>query len=291
MGKLPQKTGLGRGLSELMGDDKSIEAVVSAGASARSLPIEKLEANPYQPRRKFDEATLKELVNSVKEKGVLQPLLVRQGPNDLFQIIAGERRWRAAQQAGLHEVPVVVRELTDSEALELGIIENVQRQDLSPVEEASGYKRLMDEFGHTQEQVARMVGKSRSHIANLLRLMTLPEPVLEMLDDGKLTMGHARTLVGVKNAGTIAKLIAAKGLSVRAAEKLAMGVKGKGPDRSTSGTSSTLKDTNTRALERDISIRLGLTVEINHRGDDGGDVSIKYRTLDQLDMLCGKLRK
>ncbi len=291
MAKAPVKKGLGRGLSELMGDEGIPQEATHGGRKPTQLDINKLSPSPYQPRRVFEAEPMLELVNSVKEKGVLQPLLVRptQNPEE-YQIIAGERRWRAAQKAGLHSVPVVVRDFNDSEALEIGIIENVQRQDLSPVEEASGYRQLMDEFGHTQEQVSNLVGKSRSHVANLLRLMTLPDGVIGLIDDGKLSMGHARTLVGVENALTIAKMIVAKGLSVRASEKLAMGVKGKRPaSPATAG-----KDPNTAALERDITNRLGLSVSINHgagdAGGEGGTVIIRYKSLEQLDGLCGKLR-
>lgn len=291
MVKAAAKMGLGRGLSELMGDEGIPQEAAHSGRKPTQLEIEKLIASPYQPRRVFEPESMRELIDSVKEKGVLQPLLVRfSADNEKYQIIAGERRWRAAQSAGLHFVPVVVREFSDSEALEIGIIENVQRQDLSPVEEAAGYKQLMDEFGHTQEQVSNLVGKSRSHVANLLRLMTLPEGVIALIDDGKLSMGHARTLVGVENGLTIAKMIVAKGLSVRASEKLAMGVKGKRP----SSASSAGKDTNTAALERDITNSLGLKVEINQGvGDNsgnGGTVIIRYKSLEQLDGLCGKLR-
>ena len=290
MVKAPVKKGLGRGLSELMGDDGIPQESVHSGRKPTQLEIDRLSPSPYQPRRVFEPEAMGELIQSVKEKGVLQPLLVRQTiDKDKYQIIAGERRWRAAQKAGLHYVPVVVREFSDSEALEIGIIENVQRQDLTPVEEASGYRQLMDEFGHTQEQVSSLVGKSRSHVANLLRLMTLPSGVIALIEDGKLSMGHARTLVGVENALTIAKMIVAKGLSVRASEKLAMGVKGKAPSSSAPG-----KDPNTSALERDITDKLGLKVEINHGVGDtsgnGGTVIIRYKTLEQLDGLCGKLR-
>ncbi len=279
-----KKTVLGRGIAALMGDSDDAGA---AANSPRQVPIESLIPNPYQPRRVFDTQTMDELVDSIKEKGMLQPMLVR--PFDAeggYQIIAGERRWRAAQRAGIHQVPVVVRDMSDSESLELGIIENVQRDDLSAVEEAAGYKRLIEDFGHTQEQVARLVAKSRSHIANLLRLMTLPETVLDMVATGQLSMGHARTIVGAKDPSTMAKMIISKGLSVRAAEKLTRGVKGGSKRKNKQPT----KDTNTLALERDISIRLGLSVEIEHKGDKGGELTIKYKSLDQLDMVCGKLR-
>lgn len=293
MAKEAAKKGLGRGLAELMGDEGIPQEAVHSGRKPTQLEIEKLTPSPYQPRRIFEAEAMAELINSVKEKGVLQPLLVRLAPDeegDVYQIIGGERRWRAAQAAGLHFVPVVVREFSDSEALEIGLIENVQRQDLSPVEEGAAYRQLMDEFGHTQEQVAHLVGKSRSHVANLLRLMTLPDGVVTLIEDGKLSMGHARTLVGVDNGLTIAKMIVAKGLSVRASEKLAMGVKGKKP----ASASAPGKDTNTAALERDITNSLGLKVEINHGvGDasgEGGTVIIRYKSLEQLDGLCGKLR-
>jgi ParB family transcriptional regulator, chromosome partitioning protein len=279
-----KKSVLGRGIAALMGDG---EEGVASGNAPRLVPIENLIPNPYQPRRVFDTQTMDELVDSIKEKGMLQPLLVRPfDADDGYQIVAGERRWRAAQRAGLHQVPVVVRDMSDSEALELGLIENVQRDDLSAVEEAAGYRRLIDDFGHTQEQVARLVAKSRSHIANLLRLMTLPESVLDMVATGQLSMGHARTIVGSKDPATMAKMIISKGMSVRAAEKLTRGIKG-GSKRKNKQPS---KDTNTLALERDISIRLGLSVEIEHKGDQGGELIVKYKSLEQLDMVCGKLR-
>jgi ParB family chromosome partitioning protein len=290
MAQAPKKKGLGRGLSELMGDEGIPQEAVHSGRKPTQLEIDKLTPSPYQPRRVFDQESMGELINSVKEKGILQPLLVRLVNDDNYQIIAGERRWRAAQKAGLHFVPVVVREFSDSEALEIGIIENVQRQDLTAIEEAAGYKQLMEEFGHTQEQVSKLVGKSRSHVANLLRLMTLPDGVVKLIEDGKLSMGHARTLVGAENALTIAKMIVAKGLSVRASEKLAMGAKGKRVE----SAGSARKDTNTSALERDITNSLGLKVEINHgagdAGGEGGTVIIRYKSLEQLDDLCGKLR-
>ncbi len=287
MAKAPQKTGLGRGLSELMGDDGVQVDRMTAGRRQSQVRTEKLEPNPYQPRKTFDPESMRELVDSIKEKGVLQPLLVRTVKgSETYQIIAGERRWRAAQKAGLHVLPVVIRDLTDSEALQIGIIENVQRSDLTAVEEAAGYRRLMDEFGHTQEQVAAMVGKSRSHVANLLRLINLPEPVQNMMAEGKLSMGHARTLVGSNNATTLAKMIVSKGLSVREAEKLATNVKGTAKPKQ----ASTEKDADTRALERDLAGALGLNVNILHAGANGGEIRVKYKTLEQLDVLCNKLR-
>lgn len=294
-----QARGLGRGLSALMDDypiaplDENTEQLKSPDITL--LAIDLLVANPFQPRRHFDGEELESLAASIREKGILQPILVRpQGAGDAgeqrYEIIAGERRWRAAQKAGLHDVPVLVRALDDLAALEVAIIENVQRQDLSPVEEALGYRRLIEEFAHRQEDVARAVGKSRSHVANLLRLLSLPEPVRQMLDDGRLSMGHARALVGAPDPLSLANMIVKDGLSVRAAEVLAS--LEKKPEQEKSGSPrkpAARKDADTRALEADLGRALGLSVEINHKGEAGGSVSIRYVTLEQLDDLCQRL--
>ena len=280
----PDRKGLGRGLSALL-----VDVDPGQGASAapvRTLPIERIVPNPDQPRRTFDEAELEDLTRSVREKGVIQPLIVRKDPANAarYQIVAGERRWRAAQRAQLHELPVVVREFSDVEVLEIAIIENIQRADLNPVDEARGYRQLMDRFGHTQEKLAEALGKSRSHIANLLRLLSLPDPVLDMLIDGRLTAGHARALVPLADPLPLALQIVQNKLSVREAEKRAKTPVQPGtrmPARAPA------KDADTRALEGDLSAALGLGVSIAHRADgQGGQLIVTYRDLDDLDRLC-----
>ncbi|MFC3053679.1 ParB/RepB/Spo0J family partition protein [Kordiimonas pumila] len=293
------RKGLGRGLSALLADDRP-SAVVSVtditgdnGASSgrRRLPIEFLERNMHQPRVHFDETALDELASSIKERGLLQPILVREIGPEKFQIVAGERRWRAAQRAGVHEVPVVVRELTDGEVLELAIIENIQRLDLTATEEARGYKRLIEEFKHTQEAVSEIVGKSRSHITNLLRLLTLPEKVQAMVDMGKISMGHARAIIGHDDALGIATRIASEGLSVRQTEALVSEGKDKQKRQPRPGGTASgkkMKDADTLALEKDLSAAVGMKVSIHHEGE-AGSVSISYASLDELDELCSKL--
>jgi ParB family chromosome partitioning protein len=277
--------GLGRGLSALIGE----ESAPTRGEQVRAthkLPVAFLKPNKFQPRKRFAEEDLRDLTESVKEKGVLQPILVRpvKGEANAYEIVAGERRWRAAQMAKLHDVPVVVREMGDSESLEIAIIENVQRADLNAIEEAAAYYELMDRFKYTQEQVAKEVGKSRPHIANTLRLLTLPEPVRAMIRDGKLTAGHARTLIGRDDAEARAKEIVAGLLSVREAEQ-----------RSASHKSSkrkvALKDPNTRAWEESVTNALGLKVQVIHKGSKGGEVRIAYKTLEQLDEINRRLSK
>ena len=284
------KRGLGRGLSALLGDDPIPErSVGEAGPAAREVAIEHLSANPYQPRHKFDEEEIAALEASIRELGVIQPLLVRPiaGEPQNFEIVAGERRWRAAQRAQLHRVPVVVRELDDVKALEIAIVENVQRADLSAIEEADGYQRLMDEFGHTQEQLAQIIGKSRSHIANTLRLLNLPAKIKAMIEDGSLSAGHGRALLGAVNPLALAKTAVKKGLNVRQVEKL---VKKETAAPSKRAKPSFGKDADTLALEGEISIALGLKVEIQHQGEAGGEVRISYQTLEQLDEICHRLR-
>jgi ParB family transcriptional regulator, chromosome partitioning protein len=281
-----RRRGLGRGLSALFADEQEDAAAVERLRPVRTLPVEQLRPGKFQPRRHFDPEEMQPLIESVREKGVLQPLLVRRLEDGEYEIIAGERRWRAAQAAKLHEVPVVVRECDDREALEVALVENVQRQDLTPLEEAEGYKRLIDEFGHTQEDLAQAVGKSRSHIANMLRLLGLPDEVKQLLESGALSAGHARTLIGAENPLALAKQIVEKGLNVRDAETLAGEAKGKakGAARAANG-----KDADTKALEHDLSQMLGLKVTLDVHGQ-GGTIAIHYRTLEQLDDVLRRLK-
>lgn len=279
-----KKSGLGRGLSALMAD---VDLIPSERPAPRQvLPVEQLIPNPDQPRRIFGPEALQELAESLKQRGVLQPLIVRPHPSDrgLFQIVAGERRWRAAQIAQLHEVPVIVRDLNDNEVLEVAIVENIQRSDLNSIEEAASYRQLMDRFGHTQEKLADALNKSRSHIANLLRLLNLPEQVQTWLKEGKLTAGHARALITAPNAVELARKVIEKSLSVRETEELVRrqveGAKQK-PQRPRFE-----KDADTRALEGDLTAHLKMRVAINHAGQDGGQLVISYKDLDQLDQLC-----
>lgn len=254
------------------------------------IDIALISPNPDQPRRMFGEDALKELTDSIREKGVIQPLILRRNPRNPegFEIVAGERRWRAAQRAQLHQVPAIVRDLNDTEVLELAIIENIQRADLNAVEEAAGYRQLMDRFGHTQEQLAEALGKSRSHIANLLRLLNLPEDVLDFVRSGALSAGHARALVPSDDPSALAAEILKKGLSVRQTEALA---KKEGQKASSAGAKPAAhKDADTRRLEEDLSAALGLRVSIQHdAGKSSGMISLKYKSLEQLDELCRKL--
>lgn len=287
-----EKKGLGRGLSALLADigpQDTPEPVTASPtpASDRLIPIDRIRANPNQPRRTFDERELQELAASVRERGVIQPLLLRPHPDQdgEYQIVAGERRWRAAQLAGIHALPAVIRSLDDTEVLELAIIENIQRSDLNAVEEALGYRQLMDRFGHTQERLAEALGKSRSHIANLLRLLTLPEPVLELLRTGKLTAGHARALVPAPNAEALARQVVDRDLSVRQTEALAKAATQ--PVSLTVAAGAPSKDADTRALEEDLSASLRLKVTIEHRpGRSAGEMRIRYGSLEELDNLC-----
>ncbi|MEO6396331.1 MAG: ParB/RepB/Spo0J family partition protein [Devosia sp.] len=280
---------LGRGLAALIGDMATLEGtrVAEASGGQKRLPVEFLIANRSNPRRDFDTAQLEELTNSIREKGVMQPLLVRPSsdPNQ-FEIIAGERRWRAAQRAGLHDVPVIVREVDDKEALELAIIENVQRVDLSPLEEAMGYGQLVEQFSYTQQDLAQVIGKSRSHVANTLRLLKLPQEVRDMLGRGELTAGHARTLITVDDPLALARQIISGGLSVRDAEQLTQR-SGTPEKRRTSATKSA-RDADTMALEKRIADALGMGVTLDHK-DQGGKLEIRYKSLEQLDLLSLKL--
>ena len=284
--------GLGRGLSALMADaDIGSAAGGPTNQTAEQkpdthLPIEKIHPNPNQPRRDFVQSDMDDLAASIREKGIIQPLLVRQVPNtrDEYEIVAGERRWRAAQMANLHEIPVLIRSLSDTEVIELAIIENIQRADLNAVEEALGFRQLMDKFGHTQERLAEVMGKSRSHIANLLRLLSLPEDVLRHLREGKISAGHARALVPAPNPSDLAKKIIAKGLSVRQTERLAKTIVKK---PTSSNKIKDKKDADTKELELQLSTQIGMSVNINfNEGSGSGEVTVQYETLDQLDDLC-----
>jgi ParB family transcriptional regulator, chromosome partitioning protein len=289
MSEEARRRGLGRGLSALFGDDTKEPAAPGAPPPGppRTVATELIHPGRYQPRQQFDEESMSALVESVKAQGILQPLLVRPHPDiaNAYEIIAGERRWRAAQAAQLHEVPVIIRELGDRETLEIALVENIQREDLNPLEEAEGYRRLLDEFSHTQEDLARVVGKSRSHIANSLRLLSLPDPVRLMLQDGRLTAGHARALLSAKDAVGLAEEVAKRGLNVRQAEKLAKLAK-QGSLSQSSAPAAKLADT--AALERELTALLGLKVTIAFDGQ-GGALTIHYRTLEQLDDVLRRL--
>jgi ParB family chromosome partitioning protein len=282
-----RKRGLGRGLSALFGDESEEHAAFDRQRSTRAVPIEQLRPGRFQPRRIFDDEALRALADSIRDKGVLQPLLVRRHPEDAnsYEIIAGERRWRAAQMARLHEVPVVVKELDDRSALEIALVENIQRQDLTPLEEADGFRRLMEEFSHTQEALAQAVGKSRSHVANMMRLLGLPEPVKRLVESGELTAGHARALLNAADPTGLAREIVKRGLNVRQAESLAKS--GKTPRKPAAAPA---KDADTAALERDLTAQLGLKVAVNF-GGRGGSLTIHYRTLDQLDDVLRRLQQ
>lgn len=292
------RPGLGRGLSALLGD-VGTEAPVAGGAGEgtqtgiRMLPVSALAPHPGQPRRHFDETALNELANSIAARGVIQPIVVRPHGKD-YQIVAGERRWRAAQRARLHEVPVVVREFSEAETLEIALVENIQRQDLNAIEEADAYRKLIEEFSHTQEELARIVHKSRSHIANLLRLLDLPPGVQGMVVEGVLQMGHARALIGAPDAEELARRVVEKGLSVRETEKLVRDSKpkaetaSKGKGAKGSSAALTSENADIAALERQLGDVLGLSVRIAH-GEKGGTLTLGYSTLDQLDMVCQRL--
>lgn len=283
MAKKPEKRGLGRGLSALMTDIEPTE--LGPRRDARSVAITRVFANPDQPRRTFVDSDLDDLARSISEKGIIQPLIVRPypgQPND-FQIVAGERRWRAAQRAKIDAVPILVRDLDDLEVLEIAIIENVQRADLNPVDEAQGYQALMERFGHTQEKLSEALGKSRSYIANSLRLLNLPPSVLDLLVQGRLTTGHARALITSANAADLAKQVVEKGLSVRQVEALVK----KAATPAEAKRPQPQKDSDTISLETDLSANLGMKVAINHRpGSGSGTLTVSYRSFDDLDALC-----
>jgi ParB family chromosome partitioning protein len=290
--KKNKQRGLGRGLSALMADvsDTSQRGEAAPRRPDMMIPIERITPNPDQPRRRFDKEALNDLASSIREKGIIQPLIVRK-KGEGFEIVAGERRWRAAQMAKLHEVPALIRDFNDTEVLEIAIIENIQRADLTPVEEAAGYSQLMEKFGHTQEKLAEVLGKSRSHIANSVRLLQLPPEVRAFLSEGKLSAGHARALITADDPITLAKMVINKDLSVRETEKLAKAAMENifaGDKKPKSKKDA--KDADTKALEADLSANLKMKVAIDHKpGSQSGILTIQYADLDQLDTLCRML--
>ena len=304
-GSSPRKrpSGLGRGLNALFGD-AAVEAPVLAtpGAAARAAPVSgdsvqhvpvgSIRPLPGQPRRHFDEVAIAELADSIALRGLLQPVIVRRSPDgDGYQLVAGERRWRAAQRAGLHQIPALVRELDDAATYEIALVENIQRQDLNAIEEAGAYRRLIDDFGHNQEALAKLVGKSRSHVANLMRLLDLPEAVQALVGDGSLAMGHARALIGADDAEAIARRVVKEGLSVRTVEALVRDGKGGGRKapleyKSMDGVG---RDPDIVAVERHLSELLGIGVAIQYAGGGKGALTLKFASLDQLDMICQRL--
>ena len=291
MDKRSERRGLGRGLSALMADVNLDPAADAANILRRGdlmVPVEKLVPNPQQPRRDFSEAGLQDLAASLRQKGVIQPLIVRPiAGSDTYEIVAGERRWRAAQIAQLHELPVIVRDLDDTEVLEIAIIENIQRADLNAIEEALGFRQLMNRFGHTQEKLAEALSKSRPHIANLLRLLTLPDDVQAFVREGKITSGHARAMITSKDPSALAQRVIAGGLSVRETERLAKAIIETQPAAKQSRQRFNEKDADTKALEADLSANLKMSVIITHeRGTESGILSIRYNKLDDLDLLC-----
>jgi ParB family chromosome partitioning protein len=291
MSEKKRVSGLGRGLSALL-EEAAAPVDANAPGVAR-LAIADVAANPHQPRRQFINDAMDELIASVRAHGVLQPILVRPVAPGRFEIIAGERRWRAAQAAGLHEIPAVVRALDDRMAFEIALIENIQRSDLNAVEEARGYRRLIDDFGHTQAVLAGIVGKSRSHVTNLLRLLELPESIQSMVEEGKLTMGHARALATAADPEALARRVVAEGLSVRAVEEIAAGARSNVPRRqglSKPGNARTIHDANADALEIQLAESLGMPVALAVAASgDSGSLTIRFASLDQLDWLCAKL--
>ena len=280
-----QKRRLGRGLAALIGDDTSEEAIVQDIRSLRHVPVELLHPNPHNPRKHFNEEDLESLAKSLKDKGLLQPLVVRPRADGSFEIVAGERRWRASQRAGIHELPVLIRELNDRETLEIALIENIQRSDLNALEEARAYRQMLEQYNYTQQQLADSIGKSRSHIANTMRLLSLPEAIQQQIENGKLTAGHARSLVATEYPAEMADQIIKMGLTVREAEELAR----KNAAAPAGPVSAVEKDADTRALEKTLTETLGLHTSIKHKGAAGGSVQIKYKTLDQLDDVIRKL--
>jgi ParB family chromosome partitioning protein len=284
-----KRKNLGRGLSALLGDRTQVEPAATQPGGMKTFAIGDLHPCKFQPRRRFAEDALKELAQSLREKGVVQPLVLRPDPAraGTYEIICGERRWRAAQIAQLHEVPAVVRDFTDAEALEIALVENLQREDLTPLEEADAYQRLKDEFGHTQEALADGIGKSRSHVANMLRLLGLPEAVKAMLGDGRLSAGHARALLVADAPAELAEIVVAKGLNVRETEALVK--KQKEPAKGKSKPPRQ-KDADTLAVERDLTRDLGLKVDIDYKAK-GGTLSVQFSTMDQLDILIRMLSR
>lgn len=295
-----QKNRLGRGLASLIGETKPMPGGGNAAPSKplpshgeqRMIPVDRISPSPFNPRKTFDEAELEELAASIREKGLVQPILLRPlGPNGHnYEIVAGERRWRAAQRASQHVIPAIVRALTDQEALELAIIENVQRADLNAIEEAAGYRDLIDRFGYTQEELSQIIGKSRSHLANTMRLLKLPDSVQIMVRDGELSAGHARALIGRDDAESIAREIVEKGMNVRNVEALFQGGKKDGTNGGQRSSIPVLqKDADTRAVEREIADTLGLAVEIAPGKGEAGEIIIRYRSLDQFETVRKKL--
>jgi ParB family chromosome partitioning protein len=274
MNPFKSKKGLGRGLSSLIGDSEKID-------NKKNVSISSLVRNKYQPRKKFDETSLEELTNSIRARGIIQPIIVRPSSDniDQFEIVAGERRWQAAQYAGLHEVPVVIINADNLKTLEFAIVENVQRKDLNPIEEAEGYKRLIDEFSYDQDKVSKFIGKSRAHISNCLRLLTLPQEIIELIIDEKLSQGHAKILVGLDNAVLLAKKIISKKLSVRQTEGLVRVLK------SNSRGSSNRKDPNILNLEEELSNKIGMRVFVKNKKNNTGTITLEYKAADQLDRL------
>ena len=268
------KKGLGRGLSSLIGDSEKID-------DKKKISIGSLVRNKYQPRKKFDESSLEDLTNSIRERGIIQPIIARPSSagENKFEIIAGERRWQAAQYAGLHEVPVVVIDVDNLKSLELAIVENVQRKDLNPIEEAEGYKRLIDEFSYDQDKVSKFIGKSRAHISNCLRLLSLPKEIIELIIEDKLSQGHAKILVGLDNAIFLAKKIISKKLSVRQAESLVRMLK------SSPSSSNNKKDPNITNLEEELTNKIGMRVFVKNKRNNSGTISLEYKGVDQLDRL------
>jgi ParB family chromosome partitioning protein len=281
---------LGRGLSALLGYEEANLAKPEARGSPRTLPVAALAPSPLQPRKNFAADALQELAASIREKGILQPILVRPlaGTDGRYEIIAGERRWRAAQIAGLHELPVIVRELTDGQVLEAALIENIQRTDLNPIEEARGFKALIDKFGHTQDQLSKVIGKSRSHIANSLRLLALPGALIALIEAGSLGAGHARALIGRADAETLAHQIVQGQLSVRAVEGL---VRETSPRAGHHPVVRPEKDADTRGLEKELSDKLGLAVTIQPKGGEKGEIRIAYLSFEQLESVCSRLTR
>ena len=295
-------SGLGRGLTALFGD-AAVEAPVLAtpGAAAKAAPVAagdsvqhvsvgSIRPLPNQPRRHFDEAAIVELADSISARGLLQPIIVRQAPDGQgYQLVAGERRWRAAQRAGLHQIPALIRDLDDAATYEIALVENIQRQDLNAIEEAGAYRRLIDDFGHSQEALARLVGKSRSHVANLMRLLDLPQGVQALVSDGSLSMGHARALIGADEAEAIARKVVKEGLSVRAVEALIRADRGGGRKAAAEPAAGPGRDPDIMAVERHLSELLGIGVAIQYAGGGKGALTLKFASLDQLDMICQRL--
>ena len=287
----PTRSRLGRGLAALIGDVGEPTTPLERPNAARTVPTEFLRPNPKNPRKAFDDAELENLANSIREKGIIQPILVRALPRlaDVYEIIAGERRWRAAQRAGLHDVPILIIEADDREALELAIIENVQRADLNPIEESAGYERLIEEFTYTQADLGKIIGKSRSHIANTLRLLKLPASIKDKLVSGEITSGHARALLSVTDPESAARRIVQEGLTVRDIERMAQADQSALPKAKSTSRTAPEKDPDTLGLEKILEDLLGMTVLISH-SDRGGEIKIKYRTIEQLEAVCRRLQ-